>query len=181
MVGIDIDILSDFASSLNLNIQFKEYDFNALWKLPKKGEVDIAAAGLSNNNRETEIWTEPYGIVRRSLLVLPNYKKNSKGYYGIRRLGAVIGSMAHIDALRSLPHNARIEIIPDIKTGIVMLQGGEIDAVGTGSITANHFIKHGHPVVRLDIGGSSEYLRFSVKEGIKQELDIFLKNVNKII
>ena len=86
--------------------------------------------------------------------------------------------MAHIDALRNLPHNASIEVIPDIRTGIIMLQGGEIDAVGTGSVTANHFIKHGYSVVRLDIGGNEEYLRFSVKESIKEKLDTFLINLN---
>ena len=132
---------------------------------------------MSDNDREA-IWSNPYGVVKRSLLVLSHYKKKNKNYYGIKRLGVVEGSMAHIDALRNLPYEASIEIIPDIKTGIVMLQGGEIDAVGTGSITANHFIKHGHPLQRLDIGGSSEYLRFSVKEGIKKELDIFLNNLN---
>lgn len=178
MVGIEIDILSDFSSRFNLDIQFKEYDFNSIWELPNKGEVDIAAAGLSNNNRENVIWSEHYGIVKRSLLVLPNYKKNNKNYYGIKRLGVVKGSMAHIDALRNLHHESSIEIIPDIKTGIIMLQGGEIDAVGTGSVTANHFIKHKYPVIRLDIGGSEEYLRFSVKVGIKKELDVFLNNLN---
>lgn len=86
--------------------------------------------------------------------------------------------MAHVDALRNLPHDASIEIIPDIKTGIIMLQGGEIDAIGTGSVTANHFIKHGQSLQRLDIGGSEEYLRFSVKEGVKKELNIFLNNLN---
>jgi ABC-type amino acid transport substrate-binding protein len=172
-----VDILSEFASSLNLDIRFKEYDFNALWELPKKGEVDIAAAGLSDNNREA-IWSDPYGVVKRSLLVLPHYKKKNKNYYGIKRLGVVRGSMAHVDALRNLPYDASIEIIPDIKTGIIMLQGGEIDAIGTGSITANHFIKHGYSVQRLDIGGSVEYLRFSVKEEVKKELDIFLNNLN---
>jgi ABC-type amino acid transport substrate-binding protein len=176
LVGIEVDILSEFASSLNLDIQFKEYDFNAVWELPKKGEVDIAAAGLSNNNRDVAMWSDPYGIVRRSLLVLPHFKKSNKNYYGIRRLGVVKGSMAHIDALRNYEND--IDIIPDIRTGVIMLQGGEIDAVGTGSITANHFIKHKHPIVRLDIDGTDEHLRFSVKESIKKELDIFLNNLN---
>lgn len=86
--------------------------------------------------------------------------------------------MAHIDALRNLPHNTSIEIIPDIKTGVIMLQGGEIDAVGTGNITANHFIKHKHPVVRLDIEGTDEHLRFSVKKSLKNKLDGFIKTLN---
>lgn len=86
--------------------------------------------------------------------------------------------MAHVDALRNLPLNASIEIIPDIRTGIVMLQGGEIDAVGTGSVTANHFVKHGYPVVRLDIEGTDEHLRFSVKKSLKNKLDGFIKTLN---
>lgn len=109
-------------------------------------------------------------------MVHPHYKKNNKSYYGIKRLGVVKGSMAHIDALRN--YNNDIEIIPDIRTGIIMLQGGEIDAVGTGSITANHFVKHGYPVVKLDIEGNEEYLRFSVKKSLKNKLDGFIKTLN---
>jgi hypothetical protein len=83
--------------------------------------------------------------------------------------------MAHIDALRNYEYD--IEIIPDIKTGIIMLQGGEIEAVGTGSITANHFIEHGQPVKRLDIQGPDEHLRFSVNKRLKKELDSFIEKL----
>jgi ABC-type amino acid transport substrate-binding protein len=70
--GFEVDILQTFAKQWRLKLEFKLAPFDGIWQLPKQGQCDIAAAGISvskGRSREGAAFTEPYLFIKQSLLV----------------------------------------------------------------------------------------------------------------
>jgi hypothetical protein len=105
--------------------------------------------------------------------------------------------MAHIHAIKKF--HGEIITIASIKEGLKLLLSNKIDAVGTGSLTADHFIKnsikthhrthHKTQLIRrdLDVGlnnpyqkNQKEFLAFSVRKPIKKLINNFLINRQKL-
>lgn len=61
LVGFDIDMGRALAKELGKDVEFKEFDFDALILALKKGQIDIILAGLSiTESRQKEIAMVPY-------------------------------------------------------------------------------------------------------------------------
>jgi ABC-type amino acid transport substrate-binding protein len=181
--GLEVSILEDFAKLHDLNIEFIPYEFDGIWRRVATGEVDVVAAGLYSEDRESPgvHWTLPHLLVNRSLIVRPeDWLSNPKRLYGnVRRLGVVKGSSAHVHTLRN--YEGYLEYIPSIQEGAYLVLTGELDAVGTGSITADYtasFMRRLSPTTNflrvVRISDVDEPISFAATESLKAHLDHFL-------
>jgi ABC-type amino acid transport substrate-binding protein len=70
--GFEVDVLQSFAKHLDLQLAMKIVTFDGIWTLPKQGQCDIAAAGLSIAKEHYQVgaaFTEPYLFIKQSFLV----------------------------------------------------------------------------------------------------------------
>ncbi len=139
--GRDVTFLRRFAAREKLRLEFVESRFDRLWESPGAGAVDLAASGISRREAVPGVaWSEPYAEVRRSLLVRrrDRARLHSLRDFGGARMAAVAGSAAATHAAEHLPASATLTPCATLEAGIEDLLAGRVDAVGTGSVSAEH-------------------------------------------
>lgn len=167
--GRDIAFLRRFAARESLRIEFVESRFDRLWESPARGTVDLAASGLSRRPGLTGIaWSRPYAEVRRSLLVRRQDHRRIRKMADLAgsRMAAVAGSAAATHAKKELPASARLTPCDTLETGIADLIAGRVDALGTGSLSAEHHARK-HPnlaIVDVHACAAREHIAFALPQ-----------------
>jgi len=143
IVGTDIDFLKNFAAEMNLRVKILKKDFSGLWETPGQGICDVSAAGMMEYQDrilgDSAVWSEPYMLVTRSLLIRSSDRDILKSPEDFRYKKIVVTptSSAHIDGdIRYKPIGATI--IPEVPSQdeiVSQLLSGQIDAFGEGDVS----------------------------------------------
>tara|TARA_Y100000590_G_C15650932_1_gene988717 strand:- start:286 stop:1023 length:738 start_codon:yes stop_codon:yes gene_type:complete len=143
IVGTDIDFLKNFAAEMNLRVKILKKDFSGLWETPGQGICDVSAAGMMEYQDrilgDSAVWSEPYMLVTRSLLIRSSDRDILKSPEDFRDKKIVVTptSSAHIDGdIRYKPIGATI--IPEVPSQdeiVSQLLSGQIDAFGEGDVS----------------------------------------------
>jgi ABC-type amino acid transport substrate-binding protein len=176
--GRDIAFLRRFAIAHGLVPIVTFHNFERLWELPAKDLADIAASGISLRSQKTPDiqWSEPYGAVRRTLLIRADEVEVIQNISDVRRLAVVPQSFAQQHAEAFLPDSSSLHFISSLENGIEDLLLGNIDAVGTGSVSAR-FQAARHPgLAILDVHGAlpPELISFTTRPPLVSALDAFI-------
>lgn len=168
--GRDIVFLRKFAESQSLSLSVEFHDFDRLWELPEKGKVDIAASGISfmpGKRKSAVSWSSPYSEVRRSLLIRAEDREWVREMRDLRhsRLAVVACSAAHDHALETMPNTTTLVYCETLQAGIADLRRGRVDAVGTGSVSAQHHVALCSELAAVDVHDyrHPEYISFAVR------------------
>jgi len=168
--GRDIAFLQKFAESQSLDLAVEFHDFDRLWELPEQGKVDIAASGISfmpEKRKSAVSWSDPYSEVRRSLLIRAKDRERIRDMRDLAqaRLAVVACSAAHDHALETLPGSAKLVHCETLQRGIADLLQGRVDAVGTGSVSAQHHMTLHSDLAAVDVHDcrKPEYISFAVR------------------
>ncbi len=142
--GHDIDFLHAFAEQQGLELSVQFFLFNSIWQRPARDEVDIAAAGiapLSSRTTPGVVWSEPYYLVQRSLLVRAADRELLKTMddFAERTIAVTRGSTADIDTMQRKPESTRVVYTDSQQLAIDDLLNGRIDAFAEGDICAHYF------------------------------------------
>jgi ABC-type amino acid transport substrate-binding protein len=174
--GRDIDFLRSFAAAHGLKLVVDFHDFARLWELPANGEADIAASGISLRPFIPVAWTRPYSEVRRTLLIRAEEAESLRGMHDLGRLAVVPHSAAHFHAEENLPAGASLSFTPTLERGIKDLLLGQIDALGTGSVSADHHAAKNPGLARVDVHGGRrpEWIAFATRPPLVRALDAFI-------
>lgn len=181
--GRDLAFLGRFAASEGLKLRVKFFDFDRLWERPARGEVDVAAGGISRRpGGETAgvTWSRPYANVRRTFLIRESDRERYRGMadFGASRLAAVRGSAAVAHALANKPVTATLRDCETLERGIDDLLEGRVDAVGTGDISARHHLSIRPGLALVDVHGDAprEDVAFSVRRNhpLRRRLNAFI-------
>jgi len=143
ILGTDISLLTAFARDINLEVDIVKRAFAGLWEAPGNGDCDISAAGMmeyeDRNLGENAVWSDPYMLVTRSLLIRKSDKDILRGPTDFRGRKIVVTptSSAHIDGIiRYEPLGATIiPLVPSQDEIVSQLLAGEIDAFGEGDVS----------------------------------------------
>lgn len=182
--GKDIAFLRLFAESQQLELDVEFHDFDRLWELPEKGQVDIAASGISlmPDKRCTPVaWSSPYSKVRRSLLIRAEDEAHIQTMedMAFARLAVVASSAAHVHANETKPDTTELSFCETLEAGIDDLLAGQVDAVGTGDVSARHHISVRSGLAMIDVhrARSPEYISFAVRSsgGLLDTLNAFIE------
>ena len=104
--------------------------------------------------------------VRRSGLIIKQNKPYINGYNDIRKIGVVAESAAHDHAKKHLNRGLIIEV-DSLDKGINYLLDGHIEALGTGSVSANHLKKKWEILDVIDLHQPTDFIEeisFSVAD-----------------
>jgi ABC-type amino acid transport substrate-binding protein len=142
--GKDIDFLEAFADRLGLQLSVHFFTFANIWQRPARGELDIAAAGiapLSSRTTPGVVWSEPYFLVQRSLLVraADTARFQTMNDFAGRTIAVTRGSTADIDTMERKPASTRVVYYESQRVAIHDLLNGTIDAFAEGDVCAKHF------------------------------------------
>ncbi len=143
IVGTDIDFLKNFAAEMNLRVKILRKDFSGLWETPGQGICDVSAAGMMEYQDrilgDSAVWSEPYMLVTRSLLIRSSDRDILKSPEDFRDKKIVVTptSSAHIDGdIRYKPIGATIiSEVPSQEEIVSQLLSGQIDAFGEGDVS----------------------------------------------
>ena len=143
IVGTDISFLKNFAAEMDLKVKILKKDFSGLWETPGQGICDVSAAGMMEYEDrilgDCSVWSEPYMLVTRSLLIRSSDRETLKSPEDFRGKKIVVTptSSAHIDGdIRYKPIGATI--IPEVPSQdeiVSQLLSGQIDAFGEGDVS----------------------------------------------
>lgn len=168
--GRDIAFLKRFADAHALDLSVEFFDFDRLWELPGQGKVDIAASGISflpEKRKGTASWSAPYSEVRRSLLIRSGDRERFREMRDLAhsRLAVVACSAAHDHALEMMPDTTSLVYCETLQQGIEDLLRGRVDAVGTGSVSAQHHLASRAGLAAVDVHDcrKPEYISFAVR------------------
>jgi len=103
IAGTDISLLREFAEEMDLGLEIIKRGFAGLWETPGNGDCDVSAAGMMEYEDrylgETAVWSDPYMLVTRSLLIRRSDLEILKGPEDFEGKKIVVtpSSSAHID------------------------------------------------------------------------------------
>lgn len=104
LVGLDVDIMKEFAKLCKIKVKFLEREnFDQIWLDPSKNIADISIGGIGmskKRNRVNTSWTIPYFYVKRT--VVYNRKNPIKSFpQGISDIVlGTVGSTGWLDSLQ---------------------------------------------------------------------------------
>ena len=174
--GRDIAFLRHFAETNGLELVVDFHSFDRLWELPAQDTADIAAGGISLRRYIPVAWTQPYSEVRRTLLIRLEDAERIRGMNDLGRLAVVPHSIAHTHAEETLAGHANLSFAPTLEHGIEDLLLGQIDALGTGSVSAEYHISR-HPgltLVDVHVDRAPEPISFATRPELVLALDAFI-------
>ena len=149
IVGSDISLLESFAREMGLGVNIIKKDFAGLWHTPGDGECDVAAAGIAaledRNLDDGGVWSQPYVLVTRSLLIRRTDADVLRGpddFIG-KKIVVTPTSTAHIDAQeRYEPLGATIiPAVPSQDEIVRQLLNHEVDALGSGNVSNGYLVE----------------------------------------
>ena len=198
IAGTDISLLREFAEEMDLGLEIIKRGFVGLWETPGNGDCDVSAAGMMEYEDrylgETAVWSDPYMLVTRSLLIRRSDLEILKGPEDFEGKKIVVtpSSSAHIDGdLRYKPLGATIIPLVHSQNEIVsQLLSGKIDAFGEGDVSneylaGKYFDEHGKRLLALtDVHSmeNPELLRFAVRsvdERLPSTLNEFIRKIQR--
>jgi ABC-type amino acid transport substrate-binding protein len=171
--------LQRFAAAHGLSLTVRFHDFERLWEMPARQQADVAASGISWRCPSASgpvTWTRSYCEVRRTLLIRADDRERIRGMTDLGTLAVVPHSLAHAHAEETLPAAGTLSLVSSLEHGIEDLLLGQVDALGTGSVSAaHHAARHpGLAIVDVHGGRAPEPISFPARPEIVKSLDAFI-------
>jgi ABC-type amino acid transport substrate-binding protein len=142
-------------------------------------EYDMAAGGIGISRVRGGLWSESYAQVRRSALIVGQNAPYIKTYRDIRTIGVVVRSAAHEHALKNASPKTKIVGIEGVDQGVELLMNSDIEALGTGTISAHYQKKKWSMLEVIDLhnqGDFAEDIAFSVRDN-----PLLLHKINQFV
>ena len=174
IIGFDVDVANEIASSLGVELEIREMDFGMLLAALQSGKIDMVISGMSPNaEREKSVdFSDVYYKAVQSILVLDRNKNiyTSLEDLANKKIGVQMGAIQARIAEEQI-ENANITELTKVDQLITELKSGKIDAVVVEKPVAETFLTE--IPVKYDDGGAA----IAVKKGSSDLLD----EVNNVI
>lgn len=182
IIGFDVDVANEIASSLGVELEIREMDFGMLLAALQSGKIDVVISGMSPNaEREKSVdFSDVYYKAVQSILVLDRNKNiyTSLEDLANKKIGVQMGAIQARIAEEQI-ENANITELTKVDQLITELKSGKIDAVVVEKpvaetiLTTNEDLFLTEIPVKYDDGGAA----IAVKKGSSDLLD----EVNNVI
>jgi ABC-type amino acid transport substrate-binding protein len=141
-VGVDVDIAQEIATSLGVKLEFEDHDFDSLFELLKKGDIDLVVSSITiTPERQKEmLFSTPYFNGGQAILV-----KNTSTIKGERDLtDGKIGVQVDTTANELAAKYTTKESILTYKDPSAMIEAigkGEVDSLLIDYVAAITIVK----------------------------------------
>jgi glutamine transport system substrate-binding protein len=187
IVGIDIDIVNAIAEELGIEVEYKNYGWEAL--LPSavdNGEVDFAVSSITiTEKRKKQLdFTEPYFKANQLILVPEDSDVTKFEDLKDKKVSAQINTTGHIVVGELLGEtNKNIVATETMPFAIMEMINGNADAaVGDNAVIIDY--QKNNPNVKVKTVEDStfeiEYYGLAVKKGNKEIVDLLNEGIKKI-
>jgi polar amino acid transport system substrate-binding protein len=128
-VGFDIDLVTELADRLGLEVDLQTTGFETLLDDVADGTFDLGVAAITINERRKAVvaFSQPYFVTNQAVVVLSDGPKSLDDLAG-GQVGVEIGSTS-LDAARAqLPKQARLVEFPTSDAAFAAVESGQIVA-----------------------------------------------------
>jgi ABC-type amino acid transport substrate-binding protein len=183
--GRDIEFLRAFAAQQGLELDVQFFEFDRIWERARRGEVDIAAAGIAPllaRQSPGLVWSNPYFTVQRSLIVRAAEREQLQTIdaFAGRTIGATRGSTADTDTAQRKPASTSLIYYDMQDEAVEELLSGVIDGFGTGDVCSKYLVER-HPgelaIADVHEMEAPEHFAFAVRaaSGLLEPLNAFIQ------
>ncbi len=131
--GFDMDLLSEIASGLDLELDVKVVPFDGIWLLPAAGECDIvgSAMTITPDRQASTLFSDPYFDADQSLLV----RAADAGTYDTlaslaeRNIAVQTGTTGESYAQDNRPEGSTLISFDEPAAMFLALESGDVDAI----------------------------------------------------
>lgn len=132
IVGFDVDIANEIASSLGVDLEITEMDFGMLLAALQTGKIDMVVSGMSpNEEREKSVdFSDVYYEATQTILILDSNKDiyTSLDSLANKKIGVQMGSI-QVNIAEEQIENANITELTKISQLVTELKSGKVDAL----------------------------------------------------
>ena len=185
IVGFEIEMAKKFAEKLGVDLEIKEMDFKLVIESVKKGEADIAMAGISSTPQRAEQvgMTEGYYKSEQTALIRAEDvdKYTSKDSLKGKNIGAQMGAI-QVKMAQSVD-GATVKELPLVTALLADLKTKKIDAIVMESAVAKQYAM-GNPefkVANFVFESDSESSVLAVKKENTDLLEFLNKEIEQMI
>ncbi|WP_425806271.1 transporter substrate-binding domain-containing protein [Desulfitobacterium sp. Sab5] len=164
LVGFDIDLATEAAKRLGMQVEFKPIDWNSKEVELNSKKIDVLWNGLTitEERKKNIAFTKAYMENRQIIVVLPNSDIKTKANLAGKTVGVQDGSSS-VDALNNdaatLKTFKELKKYSDNVNALLDLKAGRVDAVVVDEIVGRYYTnkKPGEYTILSDNFGSEEY------------------------
>lgn len=181
IVGVDIDIAKEIASSMGKKLEIKDVAFDSIINELKSGKADMALAGMSiTEERLKEVdFSTPYVESRQIVMVNNNSQITSTNDIFNKKIAVQLGSIADItlsndyDNLDLSRQKKYLSMTEDLKRE-------KVDCIVMDYLPAKEIIKNNKDLKILEGELFSDTYGIAVKKDNKKLLDSINKTLKKL-
>lgn len=164
LVGFDIDMATEAAKRLDMEVEFKPIDWNSKEVELNSKKIDMIWNGLTitEERQKNILFTNPYMANRQIIVVLPDSSIKTKADLAGKVVGTQEGSSS-VDAINAEPEVAssfkELRTYADYVAALNELKIGRLDAVVADEVVSRYYMskKPGEYAVIEDNFGEEEY------------------------
>ncbi len=180
IVGVDIDIAKEIASSLGKKLVIKDVAFDSIINEVKTGKADFGAAGISYTEERGESvdFSNDYVTSKNVVVVKSDSKLTFKDING-KRIGVQLGSIGDTFATKNYP-NSQIVRQKKYLAATQDLKTNKVDLIIMDELPAKETIKENTDLKILNGSLTSDDYGIIVKKGNSELLSAINEVINRL-
>ena len=186
IVGFDVSLAEEIADELDVELEIKEMDFDALITALPAGKIDLIISGMNPTEKRKKAvdFSEIYYTANHGILVKAEDVDKYTDFSDLDglKVGAQLGS-TQAELASTLIKDADFQLLSNVNNLILELKSGKVDAIVMESAVAQIAVKNnpelavGKPVYEETEGGNA----VAIAKGNKDLVNVFNKVISRVV
>lgn len=186
IVGFDVSLAEEIADELDVELEIKEMDFDALITALPAGKIDLIISGMNPTEKRKKAvdFSEIYYTANHGILVKAEDVDKYTDFSDLDglKVGAQLGS-TQAELASTLIKDADFQLLSNVNNLILELKSGKVDAIVMESAVAQIAVKNnpelavGKPVYEETEGGNV----VAIAKGNKDLVNVVNKVISRVV
>ena len=186
IVGFDVSLAEEIADELDVELEIKEMDFDALITALPAGKIDLIISGMNPTEKRKKAvdFSEIYYTANHGILVKAEDVDKYTDFSDLDglKVGAQLGS-TQAELASTLIKDADFQLLSNVNNLILELKSGKVDAIVMESAVAQIAVKNnpelavGKPVYEETEGGNA----VAIAKGNKDLVNVVNKVISRVV
>ena len=186
IVGFDVSLAEEIADELDVELEIKEMDFDALITALPAGKIDLIISGMNPTEKRKKAvdFSEIYYTANHGILVKAEDVDKYTDFSDLDglKVGAQLGS-TQAELASTLIKDADFQLLSNVNNLILELKSGKVDAIVMESAVAQIAVKNNpelavcKPVYEETEGGNA----VAIAKGNKDLVNVVNKVISRVV
>lgn len=186
IVGFDVSLAEEIADELDVELEIKEMDFDALITALPAGKIDLIISGMNPTEKRKKAvdFSEIYYTANHGILVKAEDVDKYTDFSDLDglKVGAQLGS-TQAELASTLIKDADFQLLSNVNNLILELKSGKVDAIVMESAVAQIAVKNnpelavGKPVYEETEGGNA----VAIAKGNEDLVNVVNKVISRVV